>query len=184
MKPDLKVYRDHLRAKGHPAGKKAYLFPIRKAGAGGGKGSTFDAKLRKWHRDIEEIAEMYYVHEKIRQAGIRKYFHQSSSNSTEKDRIKETAEFAGCSEKWVEIILSSRKREEETLETKQEARQFSELRKKVSDLESLQVPEEEIRIRAHKIVAQAKRTLSEFLWHVILKDTEKVLSKRGFKFRS
>jgi integrase len=105
LKPDLKSYHNHLRKEGHPAGKNAYLFPITKSRTGKGKENTFAARRRKWHRDVKELSDIYNVHEKIRQAGIREYFGQLPQNYWEKDRIKKAAEFAGCSVAWVEIVL-------------------------------------------------------------------------------
>lgn len=182
LKPDLKAYRDHLRRNGHPAGKIAYLFPIRRPGAGKGKGSNFDARLRKWQRDINEVADdRDNIHEKIRQVGIREYFNQLDSSVGEKDRLRKTAKFAGCSEKWLEIILASEKRKQESVKTEQDASQFVELRRKVSELETLQVSEEELRHRARDILSQARESLSESFRYAILHKIEKVFSKKGFK---
>ena len=105
LKPELKAYCDHLRREGHPAGKSAYLFPITKTRTGGGKVNTFAARVRKWHRGIKEVSDIYNVHEKIRQAGIREYFSQLPQDISEEKRIKKAAEFAGCSVEWAEIVL-------------------------------------------------------------------------------
>lgn len=182
LKPDLKAYRDRLRAKRYPAGKNAYLFPIIKSGTGGREKSSYVARVRKWHRDINEVAnELDNVHEKIRQVGIREYFNQLDSSLGEKDRLRKTAKFAGCSEKWLEIILASEKRKQESVKTGQNASQFVELRRKASELETLQISEEELRHLARDILSQAKSTLSESFRYAILHKIEKVFSKKGFR---
>lgn len=105
LKSELKQYLCHLQKKGYSTGRNAYLFPIHKVGATKNKARSHEAGRRKWHRDLHEVAGEYNVHEKIRQAGIRRYFNQLPQDTDEDHRITKTSEFAGCSEKQVKNIL-------------------------------------------------------------------------------
>jgi hypothetical protein len=183
ISPTMKSYLDDywtcLKEKGFPTNKTAFLFPVKKRATG--KNLSLAARKRKWHRDISTIAGSPNVVEKIRQAGIREFFDHLPPSMDIEDRLKNTAEFAGCSEKWLETVLASRKEEVKKAATTQDDKKFLELCRKIDDLKNREVSEEELRKHASEIMAEAKRELLEVSWRNIEHKIKKLLPSKGAK---
>jgi hypothetical protein len=179
MKTYLEAYWTYLRKKGYPTNRTACLFPIKKRD--NEKDHSLAARKRKWHRDIADVAGISNAVGKIRQAGIREYFDQTTSTSKREERLKATADFAGCSEEWVEIVLASGKQEPTSVETNRDDKQFLELRRRVDELGDLQVSESELRELAVEIMRKARTTLKEPSWRNIEYKVKNVLASKGVK---
>ena len=181
LKTSLVEYLRHLHAKHYPTNKTGWLFPAKKASSG--QDRSLAARKRKLHRDVREVSGINNAHEKIRQAGIREFFDHLPSSSDREGRIREAAEFACCSDKWVEIVLASRKQEEtRKIETGLGDRKLLELRRRLSELEKLQIPPDELKKLVLDIMDQVEETTPELLSrdHLALK-AKKLLVSRGIK---